>query len=212
MWFASPGSGADLPALNASTLQLLRTARNDADAANALRAFVRRFGDGHLGTLDALSSQQAPAAEPERRSLVGLSAEQACAVVAEGASSDGAYSGPFESLAGFAALDSGAWTGKLYILTDGRVASSAEMFSAIVQDNKVARVIGTPTLGAGCGNMRKIQPLVLPHSQQRLQMPDCVRLRRDCRSEVSGITPDIRIEPVEGESPRTRGAHVAGDR
>jgi hypothetical protein len=429
LWFASPESGADLPALNKSTLSLLRQAKSDVDAESALRTFILRFGDGHLKVLEAAPGRAETIVEPARRELAGMSVEEACGVVAEGVSSDPAFSLPFESIQGFSHLGSngnhafrhgiyvtpnnkkiailriqsfrgmaypavcrsvweelkqakmditakaikdempqawlaaladtiailkaqaadvllidlggngggddsgdwttrlfssnpvvssplfvgaanagayideqlanlqrsreiapaeradlrslvdqivrsyeqarvalnktrrdltwvwreqrrwipsrcgalvqtgfssgavstlsgldetltdyityfywpavaapfqGAWDGKVFLLTDNRVGSSAEMFAAILQDNGIARVAGMQSKGAGCGNMRRIKPVTLPHSKVRFQMPDCMRLRRDGSNEVAGIKPDIPIDPIPGESARAR--------
>jgi hypothetical protein len=56
--------------------------------------------------------------------------------------------------------------------------------------------------------MVEAEPLVLPHSQLRFRMPNCVRLRADGSNEVAGVAPDIRIEAVEGESARARATRL----
>ena len=93
----------------------------------------------------------------------------------------------------------GLWTGPLYVLTDGRTFSSAEMFSAVVQDNHIGKTIGQKTGGDGCGFMADDVPFVLDHSKMRLRVPDCMRLRADGSNEVPGIIPDIAVLPTEGE-------------
>ena len=102
----------------------------------------------------------------------------------------------------------GTWSGPAYVLTDGRTASSAEMFTAVLKDNGVARTIGSRTRGSGCGNMMAPRIMTLPHSRMRFQAPDCVRIRSDGSDEVAGIEADIPADPLEGESPRARGARV----
>lgn len=100
------------------------------------------------------------------------------------------------------------WTGPLYVLTDERTYSSAEMFSAVVQDNRLGKTIGTTTGGDGCGFMGGESPKVLAHSRIRLRMPDCLRLRADGRDEVAGVAPDLPVPPTEGEDARQRAERV----
>lgn len=109
----------------------------------------------------------------------------------------------------------GAWTGPTYVLTDRKSFSSAEMFAATMQNNGVAKIVGLRTGGDGCGFMGAAIPLVLTHSRLRFRVPNCMRLRADGTDEVAGITPDLPVEPTEGESDRARAARIlqtlAGD-
>jgi hypothetical protein len=109
-----------------------------------------------------------------------------------------------------AAVDAyrGAWNGHVYVLTDGRTYSSAEMFSAVMRDNGIAKTVGARTGGDGCGFMQEEKPLVLTHSKLRFRIPDCVRLRADGSDEVAGIAPDLPILATEGESDRARAART----
>lgn len=102
----------------------------------------------------------------------------------------------------------GAWTGPAYVLTDGRSYSAAEMFTAVMRDNAIARTVGVKTGGAGCGFMHEDPPVDLPHSHLRVRVPSCVRLRADGSDEVAGIKPDLEIAPREGEDDRTRASRV----
>lgn len=104
----------------------------------------------------------------------------------------------------------GAWGGPLYLLTNGTTYSSAEMFAAMLQNNRAARIVGAASGGDGCGFMIDNDPLTLPHLGLRLRMPNCVRLRADGSDEVAGVTPDLPVLPREGESPRARAARLAG--
>jgi hypothetical protein len=104
----------------------------------------------------------------------------------------------------------GAWGGPLYLLTNGTTYSSAEMFAAVLQNNRAARIVGAATGGDGCGFMIENDPLTLPHLGLRLRMPNCVRLRADGSDEVAGVTPDLPVLPRQGESPRARAARLAG--
>ncbi len=98
----------------------------------------------------------------------------------------------------------GAWTQPAYALTDGRTYSSAEMFTAVFQDNRIGKTIGMRTGGDGCGFMVNNDPVVLTNSQMRFRMPNCTRLRADGTNEVAGIAPDLPLAPTQGEDDRQR--------
>lgn len=102
----------------------------------------------------------------------------------------------------------GSWTRPTYVLVNGATYSSAEMFAASMKDNELATIVGVRTGGDGCGFMSEQDPVVLPHSKLRFRMGNCVRLRRDGRDEVEGISPDIEIGAQEGESARTRASRL----
>lgn len=102
----------------------------------------------------------------------------------------------------------GAWSGPVYVLTNAKTYSAAEMFSAVMRDNGIARTVGVATGGDGCGFMQEQKPVVLPHSRLRFRIPDCVRLRADGTDEVAGIRPDLPLLPTEGESDRARAARA----
>ncbi len=102
----------------------------------------------------------------------------------------------------------GAWNGEVFILTNDQTASSAEAFTTLLRDSGVARTVGVHTLGAGCGFMNDVAPIVLPNSHLTFSMPNCVRLRADGTDDVAGVTPDLPVLPLPGESPRARAARV----
>lgn len=102
----------------------------------------------------------------------------------------------------------GAWTGAAFVLINGATYSSAEMFAARMRDSGIARLIGTRTGGDGCGFMVGTPPTVLPHSQMRFRVSNCVRLRADGTDEVAGISPDLPVAAIVGESPRARAMRV----
>jgi len=83
------------------------------------------------------------------------------------------------------------WTGPLIVLVDDETWSAAEEFAALLQDNGAAVVMGARTGGAGCGRMNGGAPITLAHSKARLELPNCVRFRKDGSNEVSGIIPDV---------------------
>ncbi|RUT25731.1 hypothetical protein C0V97_10050 [Asaia sp. W19] len=98
----------------------------------------------------------------------------------------------------------GSWTGPTYVLADQRSYSSAEMFAAVMQDNRIAKLVGNRTGGDGCGFMTKSDPIILRHSRLRFRVPNCMRLRAKGTNEEAGIVPDISVLPTEGESERAR--------
>ena len=102
----------------------------------------------------------------------------------------------------------GTWSGPLYVLTDGRTYSSAEMFAAVLQNNGAAKTVGSRTGGDGCGFMTNPGPVILPHSRLRFRVPNCVRMRADGTDEVAGVKPDIPILATEGERDRARALRV----
>lgn len=96
------------------------------------------------------------------------------------------------------------YSGPLYIMVDHRTASASELFAAVLQDNGVAKVIGTRTYGAGCGYTNGGIDVRLRHSGLRIALPDCARLRSSGANEYEGIVPDM---PVDwGDSDASRGA------
>ncbi len=101
-----------------------------------------------------------------------------------------------------------SWTEPLFILTDSRSYSSAEMLAAMLQDNGAAKIIGARTGGDGCGFMDGPAPVTLRHSKMRFRIPNCIRLRSDGTDEVAGVKPDISIVPTAGEDRRARASRV----
>lgn len=101
-------------------------------------------------------------------------------------------------------FEPGVWTGPLMVLVDHDTGSAAEQFAAVLQDNRAAVIIGSPTSGAGCGHARGEITTVLAHSGARLRLPNCARLRADGTNEVGGIAPDVLIGFRENDGPRNR--------
>lgn len=87
----------------------------------------------------------------------------------------------------------GIWDGPLVVLVDDGTASAAEEFAAMLQDNRAALVVGSRTVGSGCGHTWGGTPTILPHSGATLLVPDCARLRADGSNEVRGVIPDLMI-------------------
>ena len=102
----------------------------------------------------------------------------------------------------------GSWSGPLYVITDARTYSSAEMFTAVLRNNDAARTIGAKTGGDGCGFIDSNGQVVLPNSRLRFRVPNCVRLRADGSDEVAGVSPDIPVLQTPGENARARALRM----
>lgn len=101
-------------------------------------------------------------------------------------------------------FEPGVWSGPLMVLVDGGTASASEEFAAMLQDNRAAVILGSPTFGAGCGHTNGGVDTVLRHSRATLRLPDCARFRADGRNEVSGIDPDVLTGFRDNDGPRRR--------
>jgi C-terminal processing protease CtpA/Prc len=104
----------------------------------------------------------------------------------------------------------GIWSGPLLVLVTGGTGSAAEQFAAELQDNFAALIIGTTTVGAGCGHTDGGTPTILKNSRAVLELPDCVRFRSDGSNLASGIQPDILIGLRNDDGQRRRGSILAG--
>ena len=98
--------------------------------------------------------------------------------------------------------------GPLFVLTDNRTYSAAEMFAAVLQNNGAAKIIGARTGGDGCGFMNDPAPVSLAHAGLRFRVPNCVRMRADGTDEVAGVIPDLPVLPTAGESTRAQALRV----
>jgi Peptidase family S41 len=97
------------------------------------------------------------------------------------------------------------WKGPLVVLVDAETWSAAEQVAALIQDNNAGVVMGERTGGAGCGHMYGNQSIVLSHSEAKLSIPNCARLRRDGSNEVGGIIPDVPTGVRWSDGPRIAG-------
>ena len=93
----------------------------------------------------------------------------------------------------------GLWRGPLMVLVDQGTGSAAEQFAAELQDNHAAVVIGSPTVGAGCGHTDGGTPTTLTNSGAVLKLPDCLRMRSAGLNLASGVQPDVLVGLREGE-------------
>jgi hypothetical protein len=101
------------------------------------------------------------------------------------------------------------WRGPLIVLVDDETWSAAEQFSAVLQDNGAAIIMGTRSGGAGCGHLDGDTPVTLPHSKATLHLPNCARLRKDGSNEVNGIVPDVPTGVRWHDGPRFAGQATA---
>jgi hypothetical protein len=97
------------------------------------------------------------------------------------------------------------WKGPLIVLVDSETWSAAEQFTALLQDNGAAVVIGTRTGGAGCGHLDDNDPILLTHSKAKLELPNCVRVRKDGSNEVGGVVPDVSTGVRSNDGPSFAG-------
>jgi hypothetical protein len=103
----------------------------------------------------------------------------------------------------------GVWSGPLIILVDDETWSAAEEFAAVLQDNKVAVVLGARTGGAGCGHTNGGDPVLLTNTRAVLKLPDCVRYRKDGSNEVRGVLPDVVVPIRNSDGVHFRARLVA---
>ena len=102
------------------------------------------------------------------------------------------------------------WDGPLIVLVNGYTGSAAEEFTAVLQDNHAAVVMGAPTAGAGCGHTDGGTPTKLKNSGGILELPHCARFRADGSNEVMGIQPDVLVGLRATDGPHRQGLRVAG--
>lgn len=103
----------------------------------------------------------------------------------------------------------GSWRGPIYVFTNNATYSAAEMFAAVLQNNRAAKTVGSRTGGDGCGFVVDTDPVTLPALGMQIRMPNCVRLRASGGDEVAGVGPDLPVPSRQGQSPRARAAEVA---
>jgi hypothetical protein len=103
----------------------------------------------------------------------------------------------------------GVWNGPLIVLIDGGTGSAAAQFSAVLQDNHAAVVMGSPTVSAGCGHTDGGTPTTLRNSGGVLELPDCARFRADGSNEIMGIQPDVLVGLGPADGPHRQGTRVA---
>jgi hypothetical protein len=105
--------------------------------------------------------------------------------------------------------EEGVWSGPLLVAVDNRTASAAEQFTAVLQDNAAAVIVGDPTAGAGCGYTWGGTPVKLKHSGGVLRLPDCARFRVSGENEVIGISPDVVVGFHAGDGPKSKARRLA---
>jgi Peptidase family S41 len=100
----------------------------------------------------------------------------------------------------------GIWRGPLLVVVNGDTGSAAEQFAAELQDNHAAVIVGSPTVGAGCGQTDGGTPTTLENSGGVLRMPDCVRMRNANLNLASGVQPDVLVGFRAADSSRRQAA------
>lgn len=104
----------------------------------------------------------------------------------------------------------GEWSGPVYVLADRHTASAAEDLVAWLQQNRIAKVIGERTMGAGCGYIDGGTRTQLRASHFDVMMPNCARYMDDGTNEIEGIAPDVAIDmQAEDESSKARALLAA---
>lgn len=102
----------------------------------------------------------------------------------------------------------GVWTGPVLILADARTGSASEDFVAWLQQNKVAKVIGERTVGAGCGYIDGGNRTQFRASPFDVMMPNCARFLDTGINEIEGIAPDIAL-PMQLDDAKQQAAALA---
>lgn len=90
----------------------------------------------------------------------------------------------------------GLFRKRLFILVDQGTASAAEDMASRLKESRAATILGSNTLGSGCGYVNDPIPFILPNSGMKLVMPNCVRYSRKGVNEVLGVEPDVQL-PVQ---------------
>jgi hypothetical protein len=168
----------------ARAAKLRLEARRASSADRAMLLELARYADATADDLKPCAS--APCSRLAQAGYAsGLLAEMPA-----GRISNKVWAPDIFSPAQFPYIDS-VWNGPVIVLVDSETWSAAEEFSALLQDNGAAIVMGTRTGGAGCGHIDGNDPVTLTHSGAKLEMPNCARLRKDGSNEVGGIVPDV---------------------
>ncbi|MEG3147977.1 S41 family peptidase [Sphingomonas sp. RT2P30] len=163
---------------------LRKEARHASPADRALLIDVARQADG---IADGLAPCAAPSCSPLAKA--GFATGPLATLPAGRLAGRTWAAGAFNA-AKFPYRDS-VWQGPVIVLVDDETWSAAEQFTALLQDNDAAIVMGTRTGGAGCGHLDFDEPITLVHSGAKLEMPNCARFRKDGSNEVGGIVPDV---------------------
>ena len=89
------------------------------------------------------------------------------------------------------------FNGKMYILVNGGSFSASCLFSALMQQNKRAIIVGEETGGAYNGTVAGIMPVFkIPHSRLKLRLGLMdIRTPKQIGEDGRGVFPDIEIKP-----------------
>jgi hypothetical protein len=106
-WKASGADGVDLPALDRAATEALARATSDAQAIDAIRAFVDGFHDGHFSELPYRAAATGPAPEPAKPTHAPDDPADGCAALGFASTGPVAFSLPVEQLPGFRLVSDG---------------------------------------------------------------------------------------------------------
>lgn len=95
----------------------------------------------------------------------------------------------------------GPWTGPVIVLADRETGSATEDFVAWLRENRIAKIVGERTGGAGCGYFNGGTPSRLQVLPLEVLMPNCARFLDDRSNEVEGIAPTIEM-PMRLSDPK----------
>ena len=97
---------------------------------------------------------------------------------------------------------------KTVLLVNEMCASMCDIFAGILQDNKLATVMGTRSMGAG-GNVVDLSPQEAPASHFDLRQTESLMIRKDgTKIENNGVTPDVEL--AVNQSAKTKYDDVLG--
>jgi MYXO-CTERM domain-containing protein len=147
--------------------------------------------------IDQFETQSLEAPSPAERSLAKDVADQLKADRAAGKSISSPFPAdillPFQLATGNDALPDGL---KVVLMVNEMCASMCDIFASVVQDNHLATVMGTRTMGAG-GNV--VQHFSAPNSNLILAQTESLVLRTDGTPiENRGVTPDVAFDTNAG--------------
>ena len=105
---------------------------------------------------------------------------------------------PIDALFQAAEVDTETKKYNIVLLVNEMCASMCDIFSGVMQDNAMAVVAGTKSMGAG-GNV--VAHYSAPNSQLTLQQTESLMLRKDgSYVENNGVKPDVKINVAESAS------------
>lgn len=108
----------------------------------------------------------------------------------------------------FLPYQKGIYSGPLFIVQDRYSVSATEGFNSLLQLNDKAIIVGENSYGAGCGYTNGGVNIQLKNVGLSVIMPDCIRLRKDGKSEIYGVEPDIKMDWNKNDSKYDKGSMI----